>query len=46
MSQENKTARAIEAIETVLATEFETEIASTQLRRISKEFSKFGGVRE
>lgn len=33
-------------IEEVLTDEFDQEIAQTRLRRISKEFAKFGGVRE
>ena len=46
MTQVNKTVRAIEAIESVLTTEFEIEIARTQLKRLSTEVAKFGGVRE
>lgn len=33
-------------IEEVITSEFELEVARTQLRRISKEFSKVGGVRD
>jgi hypothetical protein len=41
-----QTKQAIEAIEEVLASEFDQEIEETRTKRLSKEYSKFGGVRE
>lgn len=46
MQEANKTARAIEAIESVLCDNFDQEIETTRTKRESTEYSKFGGVRE